>query len=298
CALWLSRMRATLVMSTRWTVVTCAEVRLDITMCSAILTRMVLMGSMRVLACPAGGSGATAGGAAGPAAGSGAGAGAAGPGCAAVYASTSCLVIRPPAPVPFTCARSRLSSRAILRTKGESGPAGSLPAGSGGGAGAATAGLAGGTARTNTGGPGGSSRGGSSGGGSNCAGGAAFINARDYGVDADCLAFLHQDLGKRAGGRGGNLGVHLVGGNLKERLVALDALAGLFVPLGQGAFHNAFAHLGHDDVGHISSPSRDRKSGRSERRVWRPPRRGLHGRRARPWRSRAGSIRKERCTEN
>src|ERR1039458_8182597 len=50
-------MRATLVMSTRWTVVTCAEVRLDINMCSAILMRMVLMGSMRVLACPAGGSG-------------------------------------------------------------------------------------------------------------------------------------------------------------------------------------------------------------------------------------------------
>src|ERR1039458_10610397 len=108
-------MRATLVMSTRWTVVTCAEVRLDINMCSAILMRMVLMGSMRVLACPAGGSGAIGGGAAG-AGGRGAGGGPGGtpaagprgyPGCGcgcdcdcAAKASTACLVIRPPAPVP------------------------------------------------------------------------------------------------------------------------------------------------------------------------------------------------------
>src|ERR1019366_9518789 len=130
-------------------------------------------------------------------------------------------------------------------------------------------------------------------------GAAPLIDARDYRVDADRLAFLHQDFGERAGGGGGNLGVHLVGGDLKERLVALDALAGLFEPLGQRAFHNAFAHLGHDDVGHISSPaSRNRKSGRSGRRVLRPPRRGLHGRRARPSRSPAGSIRRERCIEN
>src|ERR1017187_9580422 len=57
------------------------------------------------------------------------------PDCAAAKASTSCLVIRPPAPVPLTWVRSRLRSRAILRTSGESGPAGSLPAGSAGSAG-------------------------------------------------------------------------------------------------------------------------------------------------------------------
>ena len=34
-----------------------------------------------------------------------------------------CLVIRPPIPVPLTCARSILFSRAIFRTSGESGPA-------------------------------------------------------------------------------------------------------------------------------------------------------------------------------
>src|SRR5258707_11652922 len=66
-----SRVFATAVMSTRWTVVTCADVRFDITMCSAIRCRIVLSGSMRVLAGPA------AGGAAGDGGGT-AGAGAAG----------------------------------------------------------------------------------------------------------------------------------------------------------------------------------------------------------------------------
>ena len=133
-------------------------------------------------------------------------------------------------------------------------------------------------------------------------GATSLIDARDYGVDAYRLAFLHENLGEGAGGRRRNLGVHLVGGDLKERLIALDALAGLFEPFGQGAFHNAFAHLGHDDVGHISSHFRvasgNRIFGRSERRVLRPPLQELHGHPGRPWRSRAGSIRRERCTEN
>src|ERR1039458_7127370 len=45
-----SRSFATLVISTRWMVVTCAEVRLESSMCSAILIRMVLSGSIFVLA--------------------------------------------------------------------------------------------------------------------------------------------------------------------------------------------------------------------------------------------------------
>src|ERR1039458_5093442 len=61
-------MRATLVMSTLCMVVTCAEVRRLATMCSAMRMRMVLIGSMRVLACPAAGGG---GGAALPAGGRG-----------------------------------------------------------------------------------------------------------------------------------------------------------------------------------------------------------------------------------
>src|ERR1039457_3412524 len=50
-------MRATLVISTLCMVVTCAEVRRLATMCSAMRMRMVLIGSMRVLACPAAGGG-------------------------------------------------------------------------------------------------------------------------------------------------------------------------------------------------------------------------------------------------
>src|SRR6266513_3031569 len=116
-------------------VVTWGEVRLDITMCSAILMRIWLIGSMRVLAGPAGGIGAPgpgaaagvgAAGAVGSAAAGvvgGAGGGpdgfAAAAGCCARWASRSCLVMRPPAPVPDTRVRSILFSRAILRTSGE-----------------------------------------------------------------------------------------------------------------------------------------------------------------------------------
>src|SRR5512142_1262324 len=46
----LSRSLATLVMSTLWTVVTCAEVCLLNVMCSAIFWRMIVMGSTRIAA--------------------------------------------------------------------------------------------------------------------------------------------------------------------------------------------------------------------------------------------------------
>src|SRR6185295_4896938 len=56
--------------------------------------------------------------------------------CCPRYDSTSCFVMRPPAPVPFTRLRSTLLSRAIRRTSGDSGPAGSpcsVGSGAGGG---------------------------------------------------------------------------------------------------------------------------------------------------------------------
>src|SRR5882757_8886882 len=56
-----SRSLAILVMSTRCTVVTCAEVRWLMTMCSAIFCRIVDIGSVRVLADSANGMGAAAG---------------------------------------------------------------------------------------------------------------------------------------------------------------------------------------------------------------------------------------------
>src|SRR5207237_2646619 len=60
-ALCLSRMRATFVMSTLWTVVTCADVRWLSSMCSAMRMRIVLIGSTRDLACVAGGKDGTEG---------------------------------------------------------------------------------------------------------------------------------------------------------------------------------------------------------------------------------------------
>src|SRR5437764_871999 len=56
-----SRVLATLVMSTLWIVVTCGEVRLESSMCSPILIRMALIGSMRVFAAPPAGGGCAPG---------------------------------------------------------------------------------------------------------------------------------------------------------------------------------------------------------------------------------------------
>ena len=97
---------------------------------------------------------------------------------------------------------------------------------------------------------------------------AIFLDARDHGVDADRLAFLHHHLGQRAGGGRRDFGIHFIGGDLEKRLVALHVLAGLLQPLGQRAFHNAFAHLGHHDVGHIGSLFRaPSKGGRRKRHL-------------------------------
>src|ERR1700689_3633948 len=74
CAFSLSRSLAILVMSALCTVVTCAEVRLLNTMCSAIFCRMLLMGSTRSAgAAPAKGAGSRAGGGGGAGTSTGAG---------------------------------------------------------------------------------------------------------------------------------------------------------------------------------------------------------------------------------
>ena len=71
----------------------------------------------------------------------------------------------------------------------------------------------------------------------------------DDGVDRDGLAFGDLDLGEGAGGGRGDLGVDLVGGDLEERLVALDRVADLLEPLGDGALEDGLAHLRHQDFG-------------------------------------------------
>ena len=62
------------------------------------------------------------------------------------------------------------------------------------------------------------------------------------------LAFHDDDLREHAPRRRRNLGVHLVGGDLEDRLVALHLVADLLQPLRQRALGDRFAHLGHDDV--------------------------------------------------
>ena len=65
------------------------------------------------------------------------------------------------------------------------------------------------------------------------------------------------DLRQHAGHGRGNLRVHLVGGDFKQRLVLFDAVAGLLEPLGDGALKDRLAHLGHDYVGWHGRSLRD-----------------------------------------
>ena len=85
---------------------------------------------------------------------------------------------------------------------------------------------------------------GSSGSGSRAGG----VNHRHHRLNRHRLPFVELNFFQHAGGGRGNFGVHFIRGNFEQRLVALDFVAGLFQPLGDGAFENAFAHLGHDDV--------------------------------------------------
>ena len=162
----------------------------------------------------------------------------------------SCLVMRPPSPVPETWERLMPCSRAILRTSGEerASSSSSFAAGVGGAADGTGAG----------------------------AGAEAFLSSTFAGSRASprgaqgpwleplrlrhrrrwfrqrCLlhrrAFGDFDVLQDAGGGRGNLGVDLVGGDFEQRFVALNFVAGLLQPLGNSAFDDGFAHLGHDDV--------------------------------------------------
>src|ERR1039458_8893876 len=228
--------------------------------------------------------------------------------------------MRPPAPVPLTRLRSILFSRAILRTSGESGPD------------ASAAGSSAGCASGSTGGGGGASTGAALGAAATRAGASAAFSAGAFSTSSAGLAAGAPPSfamgattpagrtpphpppppppGNRAGGGRRDFRIHLIGRNLEQRLVALHTVAALLEPLGQRAFDNALAHLGHHYVGHFSSlfprlpgraprtASHTQKYGRNGRRrlAKRPP-----ARRARPvapWKSRAWSARKGQCIEN
>ena len=70
----------------------------------------------------------------------------------------------------------------------------------------------------------------------------------DDAVDRNRLPFLDLDLGQHACRRRGDLGVHLVGGDLEQRLVAIDRIADLLDPADDRAFGDRLPHLGHHDV--------------------------------------------------
>ena len=94
--------------------------------------------------------------------------------------------------------------------------------------------------------------------------GAVFVDGADDGVDADGRAFLDFDFAEGAGDGRRDFGVDLVGGDFEERFVTRDGVAGLLEPLGEGAFGDGFAHLGHDYVGRHRSASPGGDSARVE----------------------------------
>src|SRR5262249_162118 len=59
----------------------------------------------------------------------------------------------------------------------------------------------------------------------------------------DRLALVDLDLEERPRDRGGDLGVHLVGRDLEDRLVPLDRVADLLQPLRDGALGDRFTPL-------------------------------------------------------
>ena len=172
--------------------------------------------------------------------------------------------MRPPAPEPGTWARSMLLSLAILRTRGEERACSAEV----GGASAIEAAVRLGSGFWRRG-----CRYGRSGSRCGCSGSAS--DDGDDGVDLDGRAGFGLDLGEDAGCGRGDLGVDLVGGDFKERLVALDFVSYLLEPLGDGAFEDGLAHLRHDDFGCGAGTSLGGRHGCCGRRFGGDGRRGL-----------------------
>src|SRR2546426_1011164 len=81
----------------------------------------------------------------------------------------------------------------------------------------------------------------------------------------DCLPLLHLDLGQHARRGRRNLGVHLVGRDLEQRLVPLHFVTQLLEPLAQGPLGDGLAHLGHDNVNPSHTLSSRRQPSDSKR---------------------------------
>jgi hypothetical protein len=81
------------------------------------------------------------------------------------------------------------------------------------------------------------------------------LDARNNRIHGNGRPLVHDDLDNRPSARRRDLGVHFVGGDLKDRLVALHLVAELLEPPGERAFGNRLTHLGHDHIntGHCSN---------------------------------------------
>ena len=75
--------------------------------------------------------------------------------------------------------------------------------------------------------------------------GLAVLDHGELGAHRDRLVLVDGDAAQDPGGGRGDLGVHLVGRHLEERLVHLDALAFLLQPARDGALGDALAELRH-----------------------------------------------------
>ena len=83
---------------------------------------------------------------------------------------------------------------------------------------------------------------------------------RDDRADLDGLVLGHADLREETCDGSRNLGVHLVGGDLKQRLVGIDGVAHGLQPRGDGALGDGLAQGGHAYLGALSG-----RGGRSSR---------------------------------
>src|SRR5262249_14237586 len=72
-------------------------------------------------------------------------------------------------------------------------------------------------------------------------------------ADRNGRALLGDNFGKHASFGRGDFNGDLVRFQLDERFVFLHSVAGLFHPLGDGGFADAFAEGRHYDVGHLTS---------------------------------------------
>jgi hypothetical protein len=74
------------------------------------------------------------------------------------------------------------------------------------------------------------------------------LDPGDRGADFYRLALDRENLDQDARSRRRYVGIDLIGGDLEDRLVALDFVAHVLEPFRNGPLGDRLAHLGHDDI--------------------------------------------------